>query len=151
MNEIICSALRIFFKIFFVSSKNFQAAIAASHDDAKRICQISSTRHVSHEPGYEIVPLFTLCRLFSFATDAHSLGSSHHPPVHPALVERRHPLHRAGHEGARRAAAAVCAGAPAHTLERRWAEAASSTSSGRRLLRWSSSSQSASKRHVDVI
>lgn len=41
---------------FFVSSKNFQAAITASHDDAKRICQISNSRHVSHEPGYEIDP-----------------------------------------------------------------------------------------------
>lgn len=43
---------------FFVSSRIYQAAVAASQDDAKRICQISN-RHVPHDPGlgYEIVPV----------------------------------------------------------------------------------------------
>jgi len=47
---------------FFVSSRIFQAAVAASHDDAKRICQISN-RHVPHDPGpgYEIVCVSACC------------------------------------------------------------------------------------------
>jgi len=40
---------------FFVSSKIFHAATSASHDDAKRICQISNTKIVKSEPFYEIV------------------------------------------------------------------------------------------------
>jgi hypothetical protein len=48
---------------FFVGSRIFQAAASASHDDAKRICQISSTARVAQEPFYEIVfiPPFRFC------------------------------------------------------------------------------------------
>ncbi len=51
---------------FFVGSRIFHAAANATHDDAKRVCQISNTMRVTQEPFYEIVtPSRFYCRACS--------------------------------------------------------------------------------------